>query len=152
MAYTTVEAREEMLETIGEAADRLGTALACFGEAYEQLDDDTADRLEAELFGPAQSAYGRARKTHDGFAARAGLLPRAFEPQSPGPHSADSRAYIERGVEAARAADQLLADLQDSMRPVEVGDLELRNGLTGVRELASVLPDRARELTRTLGR
>jgi len=38
------------------------------------------------------------------------------------------------------------------MRPVEVGDTELRAGLAEVRELIGVLPDRAREFVRRLGR
>ena len=38
------------------------------------------------------------------------------------------------------------------MRPVEVGDAELRAGLAEVRELLGDLRARARELTRTLGR
>ena len=46
----------------------------------------------------------------------------------------------------------MLADLQDSMRPVEVGDAELRAGLAEVRALLAPLPDRAREILRTLGR
>jgi hypothetical protein len=38
------------------------------------------------------------------------------------------------------------------MMPVEVGDASLRAGLAEVRELVGPLPDRARELTRVLGR
>ena len=36
--------------------------------------------------------------------------------------------------------------------PVEVGDAPLRAGLAEARELVDPLPDRARELTRILGR
>jgi len=46
----------------------------------------------------------------------------------------------------------VLADLQDSMMPVEVGDPELRAGLAEVRELLGEVGARAREFTRTLGR
>ena len=46
----------------------------------------------------------------------------------------------------------MLATLQDSMLPVEVGDPELRAGLSAVRESIGPLPGRARELLRTLGR
>jgi len=58
MAYTTVEGRQELLETLAEAIDEIGFALASLGAAYEQLDEPTADRLEEELFGPVQVAYG----------------------------------------------------------------------------------------------
>jgi hypothetical protein len=55
-------------------------------------------------------------------------------------------------VEATEEADAILADLQDSMRPVEIGDAELRAGLADVRERLGELPGRARELVRVLGR
>jgi hypothetical protein len=38
------------------------------------------------------------------------------------------------------------------MRPVEVGDAELRSGLAEVRALLGRLPERAHAFTRTLGR
>jgi hypothetical protein len=38
------------------------------------------------------------------------------------------------------------------MRPVEVGDAELRAGLAEVRTLLDAMPERARELVRVLGR
>jgi hypothetical protein len=152
MSYTNAEAQEELLDVLAQATDLMGRSLAAFGEAYEKLDDDTADRLEAELFGPAQAAYGRAKRTYTGFAERTGLPARAFEPQMPGMTSGDARAFIDRGVHAAAAAGQQLAELQDSMRPVEVGDVELRAGLAEVRELAGAIPGHARELLRTLGR
>ena len=53
---------------------------------------------------------------------------------------------------AVEEADAELADLQDSMMPVEVGDAELRAGLAEVRELLGEVTPRAREFTRTLGR
>jgi hypothetical protein len=46
----------------------------------------------------------------------------------------------------------MLGELQDSMLPVEVGDVELRTGLAEVRELLGGVRMRARELVRTLGR
>ena len=49
-------------------------------------------------------------------------------------------------------ADQILAELQDSMMPVEVGDRELREGLSAVRETIAELPARARQLMRAQGR
>ena len=46
----------------------------------------------------------------------------------------------------------MLGELQDSMLPIEVGDVELRAGLSEVRELIGGVRVRARELVRTLGR
>ena len=152
MAYTTAEARDQLLDGLGDAVDRLGLALACLTEAYEQVDDDTADRLEEQLFRPVQTAYGRARRTYLGFASRHDLPLRDFEPQAPGVHSQGAKAFIERAVAAAGQAEQGIAVLQDSMLPVEAGDAELRTGLTEVRELIDGLSGRARELLRTLGR
>lgn len=152
MAYVTREAREELLETIGEAIDELGRALGALGDAYEQLDERTADALEEGLFRPAQAAYGRAKRTHAGFADRHGLTRRTFEPVSPGAASRGVRAFVDIAVEAVEDADRILAELQDSMRPVEVGDPELRAGLAEVRELLAALPERARRLISRFGR
>ena len=55
-------------------------------------------------------------------------------------------------MEAIADADDILADLQDSMMPVEVGDAELRAGLSQVRELAASAQGRAQHLMRRLGR
>jgi hypothetical protein len=153
VAYVTREAREELLETIAEAIDALGRALGALGDAYEQLDERTADALEEHLFRPAQAAYGRSKRTYVGFAARHGLEGgRAFEPVSPGAASRGVRAFVEIAVEAVEEADEILAELQDSMRPVEVGDPELRAGLADVRERLGAIPDRAHRLISTLGR
>ena len=152
MAYNTGEAREQLLEDVAAATDQLALALASLGEAYEELDEQTADELEEQLFRPTQSAYGRLRRTYAEFAARHGLSGRDFEPSSGGLHSADPRVYVERAVEAIEQADQVLAELQDSMRPVDVGDRELRAGLSQARETIAELPARARRLMRTQGR
>src|SRR5919206_840912 len=152
MAYDATEARRELLDTVAEATDHIGDAIAALGAAYEQLDERTADRLEEELFRPVQAAYGRARRTHAGFAARHGLPGREFAPASAGLPSQGVRGFAERAVEAIEEADLVLAELQDSMRPVEVGDAELRAGLAEVRALLAPLPDRARDVLRTFGR
>lgn len=152
MAYNTGEARVELLEDVAEATDQLALALASLGEAYEELDERTAETLEEQLFRPTQSAYGRLRRTYAEFAARHGLPGRDFETSSGGLHSADPRVYVQRAVEAIEGADQLLAELQDSMRPVEVGDRELRTGLSETRETIAELPARASRLMRTQGR
>ena len=152
MSYAAREAREELLDDIAAAIDRLAVALAALGAAYEQLDEHSADRLEDALFRPAQNAYARARRTHAGFADRHRLPGRVFAPATAGAPSQGARELIDRAVDAITEADTMLADLQDSMRPVDVGDAELRAGLAAVRELLGALPERARSLTRTLGR
>jgi|SRR4051812_32013857 hypothetical protein len=152
MAYITTEARKELLDRVADATNRTGAALALLGQAYEQLDADTADRLEEILFRPAQVAYGRARRTHASFAQRYGLPARTFAPHAPSGTSNDGHTTLDRAVEAIEAADQEIAELQDSLLPVEVGDPELRAGLAEVRTLLDRLPARARELGRTIGR
>ena len=152
MAYTTAEGRQELLDTLAQATDDLGFALAALGAAYEQLDEANADRLEDELFGPVQVAYGRAKRTHAGFAGRHELPSRTFEAASPGLPSAGPKGFIDNAIDAVARADSALSTLQDSMLPVEVGDAELRAGLTEVRELIGDLRQKARELERTLGR
>jgi hypothetical protein len=152
MAYRAGDARRQLLSDVAEATDQLALALASLGEAYEELDEPTADRLEEDLFRPVQSAYGRLRRTHAEFAERYGLPGRAFEPSSGGLHSADPRVYVDRAVDAIESADQGLAELQDSMMPVEVGDRELREGLSEVRATIADLPARAQRLMRAQGR
>jgi hypothetical protein len=152
VTYVAGEARQELLDTIGEAIDDIAAALAALAGAYEQLGTVPADRLEEELFGPVQAAYGRAKRTHAGFAQRHGLPPRTFDPAPQGLPSTGIRGFIDGAVEAVGEADAVLAELQDSMMPVEVGDPELRAGLAEVRELLGAVRSRAREFTRTLGR
>src|SRR5690348_6816379 len=80
VSYGTEEARKELLDTVASAIRLIGASLAALGEAYELLDEAAADRLESELFAPVQAAYGRAQRTHSGFAARSGLRGRTFPP------------------------------------------------------------------------
>src|SRR3954447_24285700 len=84
VAYIAGEARQELLDTLGEVIDDIAAALAALAGAYEQLGTVPADRLEEELFGPVQTAYGRARRTHAGFARRHGLPEGTFTPAPPG--------------------------------------------------------------------
>jgi hypothetical protein len=152
MAYTSAEARQELLDGFAEAIERIAFALAALGAAYEQLDERNADRLEAELFGPVQRAYGRAKSTYAQFAGRHGMPSRTFATPSPGLPSIGAKGFIDGAVDAAAEADSALSALQDSSLPTEVGDVELRAALTGVRELLGGVRQRARELERTLGR
>jgi hypothetical protein len=47
MSYTSAEARQELLDALADATERIGLALAALGAAYEQLDEHNADRLES---------------------------------------------------------------------------------------------------------
>ena len=152
MAYTAAEAQQELLDSVAGAIDEIGFALASLGAAYEQLDAATADKLEEDLFGPVQKAYGRAKRTYGDFAGRHGLPGRTFEQPEAGLPSSRAKGFIDAAVEAVRTADQALADVQDDDRMLENGDTELRAGLTGVRELLGPAPHAARDLVRALGR
>ena len=152
MAITTLEARGRILDDLAAAVDHLALGVACLGEAFELCDVGTADRLETELFRPVQKAYGRAKRTHAQFAARCGLASREFESPSPGLRSQGVKSFVERAVAASSEADRRIAELQDSMLPIESGDAELRTGLSEVRELLDEVPTNARQFLRTLGR
>jgi hypothetical protein len=150
--YTSADARQQLLDTLAQATEQLGVALASLSEAYESLDEATADTLEQQLFRPVQLAYGRARRTHAEFAERHGLPVRQFAAAIPGAPARGARGFIDDAVRAVTSADTTLATLQDSMLPVEVGDPQLRAGLEDVRSRLGDLGSRARQLTRTLGR
>jgi hypothetical protein len=153
VTYTTDDGRRELLAATAEAADTIGVSIAALGAAYELVDEDAGDRLERELFAPAQAAYGRAKRGHVEFAARHGLPANAFAPApTAGAPSAGAHGYVEQAVEAAQHADDILSELQDSMLPVEVGDPELRAALADVRTRLGELSARADEWLRTLGR
>jgi hypothetical protein len=152
MAYTTAEGRKQLLETVAHAAEALGTALAALGEAYEQLDERSAQTLETTLFRPVQGAYGRAQRAHNEFAARHGLSTRAFPPPTPGAPVHGVKGFVEEAAAAVAGADAELAELQDSLLPIEVGDPELRSDLAEVRIAIGDFGSRARELVRRFGR
>ncbi|HEX6115603.1 MAG TPA: hypothetical protein VFY99_00790 [Solirubrobacterales bacterium] len=152
MAITAAEARAQILDELAAAIDRLATAAACLGEAYEELDDATADRMEDQLFRPVQKAFGRAKRTHSQFAGRVGMSAATWQPPSVPAGTRGGQALIERAVDCADEADRLLAELQDSMLPIESGDAELRAGLAEVRDLIAGLASSARSLVRGIGR
>ena len=151
MAYTTSEARHELLDTVAQAANELGFASAGLAEAYEQLDEYNGDRLEADCFRPVQMAYGRANARTPSSPVATGSKQR-LSTRNRGLPSQGAASFIARAVEAVGAADRTLADLQDSMLPVEAGDQELRAGLKSVREPLGGLPGKARDFLRGLGR
>jgi hypothetical protein len=152
MAYTTLAGRQQLLDSIAGAIDELGFALASLGEAYEHVDEHAGEQLEEGLFRPVRAAYGRAQRVYSAFAERSSLPGRTFEPRPPGAPSSGAKGFIDSAIEAVAQADGELATLQDSMLPVEVGDAELRAGITEVRAHLGDLRGRARELVRVLGR
>jgi hypothetical protein len=152
MAYTTAEARQELLDAFAEVIEQIGAGLAALGAAYEQLDEQNADRLEEKLFGPVQLAFGRAKSAHAQFADRYGFTSGPFESPSAGIPSTGAKGFIDAAVGDVARADSALSALQDSMLPAEVGDAELRAALANVRELLGGVRQQARELERTLGR
>jgi hypothetical protein len=152
MPYANVEARQQLLDALREATDDLGQALASLGAAYEQLDEQQADRLEEQLFRPVQRAYGRAKRTEAEFASRYGLSDREFAMPSPGVPSTGVKGFIQNAVDAVERAERELVALQDSSIAIEVGDPDLRSGLSEVRRLIDGLSQHARAFLRSFGR
>ena len=152
MTVSTAEARGRILADLAAAIAQLGFGTACIGEAYEQLDDATAERLEGDLFRPLQRAVGRAKRTQSGFAQRFGLEAPSLATATPGVASQGVKTFITRAVTAAGEADRRIAELQDSMLPIEAGDPELRAGLAEVREQLAGVPAASESFLRTFGR
>ena len=145
------ERRQEILDTLAGATDRIALAIAALGEAYDHLDEHTADRLEADLFRPAQAAYGLAQRTHASFAERHRLTSPPFTPaHTPAAH--EPRTPILAAADALAEADAQLAELQDSMLPVEYGDQALREGLAEIRRHLNAGRRGSQDIVRTLGR
>ena len=152
MTYAAAEARQELLDTVAEAVEQIAVALGALGDAYEQLDDDSADRLEASIFKPVQSAYAVATRPYAGFAGRHGLADRAFAGAPEGAVSHDVRVIVGRAIDAAAEADLILSELQDSLAPVEVGDPELRSGLAEVRRTLGGVSRSGHDFVSLIGR
>ncbi len=152
MAFTTLEGRNQILGDLGAATERIALAAACLAEAYEQLDVTTADRLEEELYRPAQKAFGRAKRTLTQFAERVDLSAPSPDAAEPAVKRLSVKEIIERAAASASIGDHQIAELQDTMLPIEVGDAELRAGLAEIRDLLAVLAERTPQFLRTLGR
>jgi hypothetical protein len=152
LARTERDDREQIVGALAVATERISLATAALGLAYEQLDETTAGRLEADLFRPVQRALATAKRTNAGFAQRFGMEPPAAGTPSAGAASQGAKQLVENAVAALADASRDLAELQDSMLPIEVGDAELRFGLAETRELVDAVPASAREFLRTLGR
>jgi hypothetical protein len=152
VTYQAAEARQQILEVLGGTADHLSVALSQLGAAYELLDERAAEQLEDALFGPVKRAYGRTRRAHETFAQRHELPARAFEPAAPAAPAHGAQGLMESAAELVGASDSELAELQDSMLPVEVGDEPLRADIEGVRQQLADYRAHTRALVRTLGR
>jgi hypothetical protein len=152
VSYSSEDARRQLVEDLGSAAAQLELALASLGEAYQEVDEATGERLETQLFRPVRSAYATARRTATGFAERHRLPAPEFDPAAAPAYSGDPRVHLQRALDATEGADRAIAEMQDSMLPVEVGDRELRDGLTRTRELISAVPGEGRQLLRMIGR
>ena len=152
MSNVADEARKRLLDTIAEAVEEIAVALGALGDAYEQLDEDSGDRLEATLFRPVQSAYAVAKRTYSGFASRHGLPDRTFAGAREGAVAHDVRIIVGRAIDAAHEADMILSELQDSLAPVEVGDPELRAGLAEVRRTLGDVEARGHDFVGIIGR
>ena len=152
MAYVTAEARQELADSVADAAGELGTALEALGAAYEALDEASGDRLEEALFRPVQLAYGRAQRTTTSFAERHGLPVSPVSSRPAGLPSRGVKGFVEDAGEAVFLAESILSELQDSLSPVEVGDAELRAGLADVRERIGPIPAAAEHFLSRYGR
>jgi len=152
VSYTSAEGRRQIVDALVAAAHDADGALADLSEAYELLDELTAERLERDLFRPLQQAAGLVRRTLEQFALRHDLATPARAAAAASAHGRNPNAWVEAAAAAAARADLRLGALQDTMLPVEVGDPELRSGIERVRVLLGGISPRARELTRTVGR
>lgn len=137
---------------LGEAVEYLGEGIGSLGDAYELLDDQTADTLEERMFGPMQRGYGRAKKAYAEFAGRHGLEPRTFEAPASPLVSGKAGELVASAGASAESADHALTELQDDRAFLAVGDRELRTGVVSVREAIADVPREARLMLRTLGR
>jgi hypothetical protein len=99
-----------------------------------------------------QRAYGRARRTYLEFANRYRLSAREFVMPSPGVPSTGVKGFIEDALAAVEKAELELVALQESDIAIQVGDAELRAGLSEVRRVLDGLSQHAREFLRSFGR
>jgi hypothetical protein len=149
---TTLEAREQIIHDLGAATVQITFAVGCLSAAYELLDEANADRLEGDLFRPVQRALGQAKRANSAFAGRYGLTAPVREAPSPGLASQGVKALVEKAATAAGEASRRIAELQDSMLPIEAGDAELRAALAEIREQVDRVGTPARQFLSTLGR
>jgi hypothetical protein len=151
VSYTTDSGRRQIIDDSVVGANYLGDALAALGEAYELLDDHAAGQMEESVFKPTQAAYGQLKRSLTEFATRYGLPQPVFQP-SIVPAPTDPHTTLDRVADLVQSADEAVSELQDTLLPVEVGDAELRAGLSRARTLITRVPASAEDLIRILGR
>ena len=126
--------------------------MTSLGDAYEWLDEQTADRMEDEIFRPAQAAYGRAQRTHAAFSERHELTRSHFDEAGHTGHPGDARGAIERAAASLTEADAILATFRIRCCRSTSAIRSCAPGSRAVRELIAPLPHQARQLLRMLGR
>ena len=152
MAYTNAQAREQLLAELAAAADEVGLALACLGEATSSSTRPPPSASRTSCSARSRRPTGRRSAPTPNSPAGTGLPEHEFEAARPQVREHDASAIMERAAAAVSRADLALATLQDSMLPVDVGDPPLRAGLEQVRMALADTSRRTREITRTLGR
>jgi len=153
MTYSSHEGYERIFSDSAEAASSLLGAIEPLGTAYEALDEHAADELESQLYGPIGLAAKTLLASVTAFAGRCGeAFERPVAKHFAGGREDGARQHVDAALAFVGEADEILAELQDSLIPVEVGDAPLREGLAATRRTLAPLPQAARELERTLGR
>ncbi len=152
MSYDATVAREDLIAALARVEAHLAAAVDALGAAYDTLDEQTADRLESELFHPIVKASGQVRRTAQEFATRFRLAISDRPSPAPAASRRPVRELITRAADEAAHADAELAAIQDSGQAIEVGDAELRAGISAARVLLGPVPQHARALLGTLGR
>ncbi|MHB8490972.1 MAG: hypothetical protein ACYDA6_01995 [Solirubrobacteraceae bacterium] len=146
------DARQQLLTAVEAATEGLARAMAYLTEAFEQLDEQHADQLEAALFRPLQRAYGRAQRACAEYAQRnAVAVGEHVQPPQPAP-SIGAKGLVDGAVETLGEIEGELVMLQDSLMLIELGDPEFRAALAEVRQVLADVTRAARAFLRTLGR
>jgi hypothetical protein len=153
MTYSSHEGRDRIFRDSADAAAGLLGAIEALGTAYEALDEHAADELERHLYAPIGLAAKTLLAAVTAFAARSDeTFERPVAKHFPGGREDGARQHVDAAIAFVGESDEILAELQDSLIPVEVGDAALREGLSATRRTLAPLPQAARELERTLGR
>jgi hypothetical protein len=146
------ESRSQLLAALAAQTERLGRAVAQVAEAYDHLDERTAERLEEGLFKPLQRAYGRAQRAVREYAASQGL-PQPTLNQAPPPLPAVGvRELVARALSELEEADLGLVAIQDDELYPELSDPPLRAALGEVRSALAGCLQAGRELIKEFGR
>ena len=130
VSYIAGEARQEMLDTLGDAIDEIAAALCGSRRGVRSSSarfPPTGSRRSCSARSRPRTGV-RSRPTPASPSGRGCPAGRSL-PRLQGLPSTGIRGFVDSAVESVAEADAELAELQDSMMPVEVGDPELRAGL-----------------------